>query len=206
MARPAKIDDEQVLDRAMAVFWRHGWSATSIRRLESELDLKAPSIYRRYGSKGGLTRAVLERYLDRVIGGRIDRYLSGHGDPVDNIRAFLDSALTEPADGRSLVGCLLTVTALDHPTAEPELGDLLARGLATIEAGLTAEAQRMAAAGRLAAGVDPPAAAAQLAVSFQGLMVLARSGVDPPELRRRAALAIGAISAPTEPAPDRLPD
>ncbi|MEM9564746.1 MAG: TetR/AcrR family transcriptional regulator [Actinomycetota bacterium] len=202
MARPPKIDDEQVLDRAMAVFWRHGWSSTSIRQLEAELDLKAPSIYRRYGSKEGLTRAVLERYLDRVIGGRIERYLSGEGDPIDNIRAFLDSALTPPPDGRSLVGCLLTVTALDHPTAEAELGDLLTRGLATIEAGLTAEAERAAATGRLADWLAPATAAAQLAVSFQGLMVLARSGVAPVELRRRAAVSLDAVTVPPRPVPD----
>ena len=99
MARPPKFDDDEILDRAMLLFWRQGWSATSIRQLEVELDLKAPSIYRRFGSKDGLARAVLERYLDRIIERRIERHLTGEGDPIQNIRSFVFSALRPSREG-----------------------------------------------------------------------------------------------------------
>lgn len=196
MARPPKLDDDQVLDRALAVFWRQGWSATSIRQLETELDLKAPSIYRRFGSKDGLTRAVLERYNDRIIGGRIDRYLTGEGDPVANLWAFVDSAFVAPDDQTTLLGCLLTVTALEHPVARAELGDLLAQGLDTIETALVAETTRAEAVGRLASRFDGAAAGAHLALGFQGLMVLARGGRRPSELRQRAAALLAVITDP----------
>ncbi len=203
MARPTKIDDDQVLDRAMAVFWRQGWSATSIRHLEDELDLKAPSIYRRFGSKEGLARAVLERYLDQVIDRRIDRYLTGEGDPIANLDAFVTSAFTAPND-EPLLGCLVTVTALEHPAATTGLGDLLARGLHTIETAVIAETTRAEADGRLADGLDAATAGANLAIAFQGLMVLARAGHHPDDLRARAAAALAAMAAPpAEPSPDR---
>ena len=44
MGRGPKFDDDEILDRAMTTFWQGGWAHTSIRDLERELDLKAPSI------------------------------------------------------------------------------------------------------------------------------------------------------------------
>ena len=58
MARSPKFDDDEILDRAMSVLWHRGWARTSIRDLEEALEIKAPSIYRRFGSKEGLA-AVL---------------------------------------------------------------------------------------------------------------------------------------------------
>lgn len=208
MARPQKFDDAQVLDRAMETFWLQGWSVTSIRDLEAALDLKAPSIYRRFGSKDDLERAALERYVDRVIEGRIARYLGVgdggldegecDGDPLSDVWAFVVSALDPGPAGEPLRGCLLTVAALDLPH-HPELRSVLADGLARIEAALRRAVERAARAGRLADGVDPAAASANLALAFQGLMVLARSGRPPDELRSMAATLLDGIAGPPGP-------
>ena len=196
MARPPKLDDDEVLDRAMHVFWRQGWTATSIRQLERELDLKAPSIYRRFGSKEELARAVLERYVERVMGRRIEKYLDGAADPLGNVRRFVDSALTPRREAEPLLGCLLTVTALDGPGTTPELAELLASGLAAIEEALTSELARAHERGQLALGLDPSGVAAQLALAFPGLMVLARGGHPPDDLRARAEKLIDSFTSP----------
>lgn len=57
MARPAKFEDLEVLDRASDLFWRDGCDAVTIRDLEAALDLRAPSIYRRFTTKDGLVPA-----------------------------------------------------------------------------------------------------------------------------------------------------
>lgn len=190
MARPAKYDDDEILDRAMHMFWHQGWSATSIRDLERQLDLKAPSIYRRFGDKDGLARAVLEHYLGRVIERRIERHLTGEGDPIQNIRSFVLSALRPGREGEPPIGCLLTVTAAELPVITPGLGRPLARGLRRIEGAIRAEVARAASEGRIDAGLDPAEVTDRLALSFQGLMVLARSGVAPGELAARADSAL----------------
>jgi TetR/AcrR family transcriptional repressor of nem operon len=185
MARPRKLDDDEALDRAMHAFWLRGWTATSIRDLEDRLGVKAPSIYRRFGSKDGLARAALDRYLREVIGRRIDRHLGVEGDPVANVRGFLASAVTPGPAGQPLLGCLLTMTAVELPALTPELGPLVEEGLASIEGALRQELERADRAGRLAAGVEPATAAASLTLGFQGLMVLARSGLRPALLLTR---------------------
>ena len=78
MVRPPKFDDDEILDRAMtASVWQGGWSQTSIRDLEEALDLKAPSIYRRFGSKEGLGAAVVDHYVERVVRRRVAKHLAG---------------------------------------------------------------------------------------------------------------------------------
>jgi len=60
--RPKKFDTEEVLDKALELFWRHGYYGTTTRELESELGLKQSSIYNSFGSKRGLLEAALDRY------------------------------------------------------------------------------------------------------------------------------------------------
>lgn len=196
MGRPAKFDDDEVLDRAMHAFWRQGWSATSIRDLERHLELKAPSIYRRFGDKDGLARAVLQRYLDRIIDRRIARHLGGDGDPVANIHSFFASALQPGPDGEPPIGCLLTITATERPTVPSELGEPLVEGLARIEEALARELGRARDTGRWSGRAEPTAAAGHLALVFQGLMVLVRAGTDPSELLDRAEASLDLILGP----------
>ncbi len=195
MGRTPKFDDDEILDRAMTAFWQRGWSRTSIRDLESELDLKAPSIYRRFGTKDGLGAAVVGHYVDRVVRRRVDRHLSGEGDPVANLRSFLESSVTEPGDGGRLWGCLLTTTSLEAGEPDAALAGALAAGLAVIEDGVRREVRRAAELGHLAPGVEPESAVATLTLVMQGLMALARGGVAPAELRRRASAAVSTVAA-----------
>ncbi len=195
MARPPKFDDDEILDRAMTVFWRDGWSQTSIRDLEAELEMKAPSIYRRFGSKDGLGAAVVDHYVDRVVQRRVGRYLDGDGDPIDNVRTFLERSVRRSGDDGRLWGCLVTTSVLDAGQGDAAIVEARRRGFDTIEEGLRRELHRAADEGRLAAGVDAEDATAALALAMQGLMTLSRSGASSAELRRRARAAVSTIAA-----------
>lgn len=196
MARPPKFDDDEILDRAMTALWRRGWSQTSIRDLEDALELKAPSIYRRFGTKEGLGTAVVDHYVDRVVRRRVGKYLSGEGDPVENITTFLERSVTQSGDGGRLWGCLLTTTSIEADEPDAALAGVLQRGLAVIEDGFRREVHRAAELDRLAVGVVPDAAVALLTLVMQGLMALARSGASPADLRRRARAAVSTIAPP----------
>lgn len=64
--RPRSFDDEQVLERALEVFWSNGYRMTTTRKLEQELGLSQSSIYNAFGSKRGLLLAALTTYEDRI--------------------------------------------------------------------------------------------------------------------------------------------
>lgn len=187
MARPAKFDDETVLDRAMHLFWRRGCRTATIRDLEVELELRAPSIYRRFGSKDQLIARCLRHYIDTVIAGRIANELGVSENPLADLHSFFLSSFGGGQPHRESSGCLLTNTATEVPTLPAEVGDLVAEGVELIRLAFHREIHRAVALGLVPDNIDTDQAAHRLLLELQGLLLLTRSGEDPSDLARRVA-------------------
>ena len=155
-----------------------GVDAVSIRDLEVGLDLKAPSIYRRFQSKDELLVRCIDRYVDQTVGGRVRRFLDDEDDPLAGLRAFFTSVLRPHPGEQQLRGCLLTTTAGHAEATTPGVRAALGRGFSTIEAAFRQQIENAKAAGHLGTDMDADAAAKALLMSFQGLLVLARSGAS----------------------------
>ena len=54
MARRKQYDEQVVLEKAMNLFWRNGYEATSMQMLEKEMGINKFSIYSSFGNKHGL--------------------------------------------------------------------------------------------------------------------------------------------------------
>lgn len=59
--RPKVFDRDAALDKAMKLFWQHGYEATSLADLVEATGAKAPTLYAEFTNKEGLFRAVLDR-------------------------------------------------------------------------------------------------------------------------------------------------
>jgi len=193
MGRPPKIDELEILDRATALFWKDGCDAVTIRDLESALDLKAPSIYRRFATKNDLIERCVERYVGRVVGGRIRRHLEGCDDPLEGIRLFFASAL-EPHPGEETSrGCLLTVTASQTAFQDPAIRAAVRTGMEQIRCGFQTQIERGRASGQIRTDVSAQVQATHLLLMFEGLLVLARSGAT--DLMESVAVGIDSLSS-----------
>lgn len=181
MGRPRKLDDDELLDQAIDLFWRDGCDAVSIRDLEAALDIKAPSIYRRFPTRDDLVAACVDRYVEQIVRRRVDRYLTGAEDPVRGLRKFFTTTLA-PHPGETISrGCLLTTTAGQHAGDASVVRSALQRGFDAIREGLRDALRRAQTQGLIAHHVDCDITAASLLLSFEGLLVLARNGA--PDLR-----------------------
>ena len=178
MGRPRKIDDTQLLDRATALFWKDGCDAVTIRDLETALDLRAPAIYRRYPTKNALIEGCVERYADRVVGGRIRRHLDSSDDPLEGLRSFFASALEPHPEEQTSRGCLLTVTANQTAFQDPAIRAAVRAGMDRIRRGFQMQIERGRATGQIRTDVSAEVQATQLLLVFEGLLVLARSGAS----------------------------
>lgn len=58
--RPKVFDRDAALDKAMKLFWQHGYEATSLADLVEATGAKAPTLYAEFTNKEGLFRAVLD--------------------------------------------------------------------------------------------------------------------------------------------------
>ena len=176
MGRPRKFEDDEVVARATDLFWRDGVDNVSIRDLESALELKAPSIYRRFTSKELLLDACLDRYIVLSVGGRTRHILETAEQPLEGLREFFTSVLEPHPCETDLRGCLLTNTTGRHKMASSHTQQTIDGGFHTIERAFRCQLERAQQAGQLHDGADPEALAKVLLLSFQGLLVLARSG------------------------------
>ncbi|MDQ9833016.1 TetR/AcrR family transcriptional regulator [Acinetobacter soli] len=61
--RPKCFDEQQALEKAMLLFWAHGYEATSINDLTQALNVTAPSLYSTFGDKVTLFYKSIDYYL-----------------------------------------------------------------------------------------------------------------------------------------------
>ena len=65
MARKKEFDEVEVLDKALDVFWKKGYSATSIQDLVDSMGINRASIYDTWGDKHNLYVESLKRYRQK---------------------------------------------------------------------------------------------------------------------------------------------
>ena len=176
MARPRKFDEEAALAAAIGCFWVRGYEATSTRDLADAMGIAGKSLYNTFGDKRGLFRQALERYM-QGFDARISR-CEGRMPPGQAIHAFFDEVVEQTLSDPDCKGCMLVNSAVEIGPHDPDLRQVVAEGLARVEAFF----RRSVAAGQQS-GTIPTAQTAddlarQLLAVLLGLRVLARSGPD----------------------------
>jgi AcrR family transcriptional regulator len=64
MGRPKKFSREEVLEKAMPVFWKHGFADTSLQDLERATGVNKSGLYTEFRNKEDLFVACLQHYLE----------------------------------------------------------------------------------------------------------------------------------------------
>lgn len=185
-----EFDPDVVLRRALDLFWRRGYEATSMADLVEHLGIGRASIYATYGSKHDLYLKALEHY-GRTTGLASVEALSQPGPVLPAIRGLLLAFADSPADGPK--GCMLTNAAIELMGVDDAVREQVERGLGGLELTLTSALMRARAQGEIAADRDPVALGRFLLVFMQGLRVLGRGEPDPDRVRDAVDQALGAL-------------
>ena len=64
MGRPKNFSREEVLEKAMPVFWKHGFADTSLQALERATGVNKSGLYTEFRDKEDLFLACLRHYLE----------------------------------------------------------------------------------------------------------------------------------------------
>jgi AcrR family transcriptional regulator len=189
--RPRTFDVNEALDRAVQVFWTHGYEATSLAMLTAAMGLTPPQIYSAFGDKAGLFGAAVERYLATRAAFASD-ILTAPLSSRQAIEKLLRSAATLYAAPGLPGGCLLVAGALTASAASETVTRRL-RDLRLANQALIAE--RLEAgrdAGELPADADCAGLARYFAGVIFGMTILARDGATVSELIDFGEKAMGA--------------
>jgi TetR/AcrR family transcriptional regulator, transcriptional repressor for nem operon len=183
-----QFDRGEVLDRAMALFWRRGYEATSIRDLVAATGINRGSIYATFGDKEGLFLAVLDHYGEKFAKPLIQEL--NDPDPRRAIERMFDSIIRRNSDARFPRGCLNTNTSLECPGSGDEITRKIAAGFGRQESAIYRVLHRAQAEGSLRSTLDARALARFFMAVAQGLNVVNKAAADPGVLQDIAIVAM----------------
>ena len=189
--RPRAFDVDDALDRAVEVFWRHGYEGTTLDDLTDAMGINRPSLYSAFGNKESTFRKAVARYaeidmayVDEALAQPTARAVAEH---------YLRSnvvAVTTPGKPR---GCLSIQGALAGSAEDQRIVEFLAEGRAQGEQRLAERFRQSVTAGDLDAAEQPEELARYVCTVSAGLAVQAAAGVPRAALRHVVERALRAF-------------
>ena len=125
MARTKAFDEQEVLSKAMELFWEKGFHATSIQDLVDQLGINRASMYDTFGGKEQLFMQSLQLYLQKTkadISG-LRTILKGK-----SIKAFLSEYLKQTMESKEILnqkGCFAANTTSELSKENKEICSVL---------------------------------------------------------------------------------
>lgn len=131
MGRTRAFDVDRARTLAMRLFWRRGYSATSVGDLVEATEVARSGLYGVFESKWGLFVESLEDYRLRVVAGLTEPLRDGEGRATERfLRQFI------PGPDAEAVSCLLVNALVEFGDDEEEVRRASDAHLEGIETGL----------------------------------------------------------------------
>lgn len=192
MARPREFDRDEVVQKALQVFWRQGYQATSVEELVAATGVNRGSLYATFGDKRGLFLEAVDHYRSKVTAERLVR-LEAPGPARTRIAAFFKEMVDFSLGEGHLLGCLMTNSAIELAPHDRDVRLAVAAGLGATEAAFRRVLTRAKKAGELSAEKSPADLARFFTATANGLRVMARVAPEPASLRSVVRIALAAL-------------
>lgn len=124
--RPRAFDKDNALEKAMNLFWRHGYDGTSLGQLTEEIGIAAPSLYSAFGSKEDLFRLAIERYF-QTVSSQASEELSTAKTAFEGLENVLYASAISFSDPNSPFGCMIGIGALRCSSSNQKVQKATAR-------------------------------------------------------------------------------
>jgi len=179
IGRPRAFDEEQAVQTAMRLFWRHGYEGVGMSELTKAIGVAPPSLYGVFGSKANLYRRALDRYAQEFS--LVDRAaVQRAGSLVEVVNLLLTTAIETVSSHEGERSCMVSSGMLCTHPEHHELARELAQRRDRI---------RQDIASLLAPWVQGPRLASiarHLAAVLLGFSIQAHDGASRDELQQTA--------------------
>ena len=194
MGRPREFCFETALEKALVVFWRHGFEGASMTDLTDAMGITRPSLYASFGNKEQLFRKALDLY-DRKYMGFIREALD-EASARNVVERLLRGMIVTATDAEHPGGCLVTNGALACSAAADPIKTEVNRRRSAFEAALRGRLEKAEAANDLPVGANPADLARFVMTLAGGVSLQAACGASPASLTRTVDFALRAWPTP----------
>ncbi len=171
------FDRDAALDVAMKLFWKKGFSATSVADLCSAMGIASPSMYAAFGNKEALYEEALNRYSETRASGMWQEFRNA-ATIREAVLALLLRGIKTFTHPTEPFGCMGTVLSIDE-SESPQLSRLMKECRSQSFRALRDGMQAAQLAGQLPEQTDVDALARVYLSVLQGISIQARDGVPP---------------------------
>lgn len=175
MARPRKIELEEVRARAMAAFWRHGFDGASLSTLEEATETGRRSLLNSFGGKLSLFVEALKDFR-QLAASRFLSPMEAESAGLSGIRETLRRLGDEARSNDGQLGCLICNTAREPIAQEPSVHEQIWLYFNRIERAFAKALREAVAAGDLPSDSDIDRLAQSLLGTLVSICTLARAG------------------------------
>lgn len=179
MARSKEFNENEVLQKAMELFWKQGYEKTSMQDLVEYMGIHRRSIYDTFGDKHSLFLKTLQRY-DNQIEAKITTHVNTQESPCKAIRQLFMLAILR--DELEPVGCLSVNSAVELSLHDFEVRELVSNSFSKTEQLLYALVQKGQKTGEVSSQFEAKKLSDLLHNSLVGLRVLAKTTNDKKKL------------------------
>jgi TetR/AcrR family transcriptional regulator, copper-responsive repressor len=187
--RPLSFDRDAALEKAMHVFWEHGYEAASIAELTAAMGINAPNLYTAFGDKERLFLEAIERY-GKGPGSYVQRALNEEPTARRAMQRLLDEAADELTQPSHPLGCMMVMATTNCSVAAEHIQEALVKRRALGLAIIQARIQRGIDEGDVPAKTDAAALANFYVTVYQGMSMQAKDGAPRESLLASVEMAM----------------
>ncbi|MCB9614279.1 MAG: TetR/AcrR family transcriptional regulator [Sandaracinus sp.] len=202
MSRPRAFDEEAVLERALELFWRDGYAATSLQALLAHMGISRQSLYNTFGDKRRLFLAALDRYADmraREMLGDLEHESASLAQIFGFFERLGQSAGQKQCEAGNPEGCLIGKSCMELGAADPEVSARIHYFFDRTVGAFRHALDNAVDKGEIEP-LDTAATARHLTATLNGLGILHRAGVAVEELGDVVRVALSVLRPKTPPA------
>jgi len=181
MARTKSFDESTVLESAMKLFWKNGYSATSIKDLEHAMGLSPTSIYNAFGSKRELFEKALELYLNTKLSDFIQSLASATS--IENaIKDVLNGVIRLHFNKSHPGGCMVVLSLLENEQHDDSTKEILNSALRLLRDTINKRLKQAKTEGEVSSSIDTKIFANHITALIMGMITMAKAGFSKKEL------------------------
>ncbi|QUL53102.1 TetR/AcrR family transcriptional regulator [Paenibacillus tritici] len=180
MARSKEFDIDDVLLKAMNIFWQQGYEKTSMQDLVAGMGIHKRSMYDTFGDKHTLYIKALERFAS-IQSSRLESRIEGITSARAALRLLFEATiLRAEAEPK---GCMLVNTAVELSNHDPEAAARANEAFLNTEGLIERLILHGQEAGELSSRYEAAALAAYLHNALVGLRVMVKATRDKDKLQ-----------------------
>lgn len=180
--RPRAYEPEIALGKALDLFRRQGFAATSLDDLSEATGMNRPSLYGAFGDKRELYIKSYQRYREDARASMVEIFRQEM--PVrQRLERIFASALNIYLSGDTGPrGCFTVVTAASEAVGDPEIRAMVIDGLSELDKAFANCFRRAKENGELPASADPAVLAQLASATVHSIAIRSRARVPRGEL------------------------